>query len=93
MPYTIKVQNLIFFLLFFQRTRQQLLQDRVCLLTAYGYAKLRDYFKIKSLTDYLILLRDEDDLSLTAFVADITKINFTSLITSATNILLIVSSF
>ena len=42
----------------------------------------------------LILLRDENDLLLKAFVADIifTKIIFTSLITSATNILLIISS-
>ena len=37
-------------------------------------------------------LRDENNLSLTAFVAGITKINFTSLITSVTKIILIVSS-
>ena len=50
-PYTIKVQILIFLLLFFQQTLQQLSQDRACLLTAYRYAKLRD-----GLTNYLLLL-------------------------------------
>ena len=38
----IKVKILIFFPLFFQQTRQQHLQDRVNLLTVYGYAKLRE---------------------------------------------------
>ena len=46
-----KIKILTFFLLFFQRTPLQLSEDRVCLLTAYGYAKLKD-----GLTDYLLLL-------------------------------------
>ena len=43
-----------FFLLFFQRTRQQLSQGRVCQLTAYLYAKFRD-----GLTEYLLLLSED----------------------------------